>query len=170
MNGNRENKAIDVKREKMRRKVREMEAFGWILDETEDMKGKMVKLNFRRSLNMPNINKLRKLEYDLSRLPKENSAFNLKFIAGVVVCTLIATVSATGSKEPLIAVIIGVVVFEILFLLLIAIMNPEYKKLSKRRDRILYRAGMLSELRAESGSAISKQEDIGIDEQELEDN
>ena len=170
MNGNRENKPIDVTREKMRRKVREMEAFGWILDETEDLKGKMVKLNFLRSLNIPNINKLRKLEYDLSRLPKENSAFNLKFIAGIVICILIATVSATGSKDPLISVIIGVIVFEILFLLLIGIMNPEYKKLSKKRDRILHRASMLLDLRAESVGAISKQEDIGIDEQELDDN
>ena len=169
MSSSRENISIEVKRDALRRKVREMEAFGWVLGDTEDLQGKMVKLDFWRSLNIPNLNKLRKLEFDLSRLPKENSAFNLKFIVGVIICILLATITGTGFDDPLIAVIIGVAVFEIFFLLLVAVMNPEYKRLSKRRDRILHRAKMFIDPVVDSGGAILRRDNLELEEPKKED-
>lgn len=166
MNGQRENKSVDVKRDKLRRKVREMEAFGWVLDETEDLPGKWVRMKFWRPTDLPDINKLRKLEYDLSRLPGENSAFNLKFIAGLLVCVLLGTGAATSANEPLISLVIGIVVFEVLLLILVAVMNPEYKRLSRRRDRILHRARMFIEAANARGGAMMKRE--GMDEDKIE--
>ncbi len=143
-----------MRRDKLRRTVREMEAFGWVLDETEDLPKKLIRLKLWRSLDLPNLNKLRKLEFDLARIPGEYHALNLKFIGGILICALIATGLSTTAIGSVMFAVIWVVGFEIIFLALAYLVTPEYKRLANRRDRILYRARTLVEQGATSAVAV----------------
>ena len=77
----------------MRRKVREMEAFGWALDDYEETGKNMVRMKFLRPMDISNRDKLRKLEYAFSRLPGERSVLNLKSLIGTLICVFAASLA-----------------------------------------------------------------------------
>jgi len=163
MSVTRENKTIEIRQDKLRLKVREMEAFGWVLGETYDVPGKKVKLDLWRPSDLPNINKLRKLEYELSRLPRENLAFDIKIAAWFFVCELVVFVIAAAFNS----LIVAMVLTQVLFIIFLILLEPESKKLGQRRDRILHRAEMLRESGDGVAAPIVKLKGRPFDEQEI---
>ena len=137
-----ENRTIEVKGSRLRERVREMEAFGWVLGETYNMPGGKVKLDLWRKPDLPNINKLIKLEYDLSRLPRESVAFTLKWATSVFIGLAALIVLTTVYIEFLCVIVFLPWPLFWFFELFIV---PEYRTLSQRRERIVHRAWMIME-------------------------
>jgi hypothetical protein len=142
---------ITLRRKTMRRKVREMEAFGWVLDDYEEVSDRMVRMKFWRPLDLANMEKLRELEYALSRLPREESVFGLKALLGVLVCMLIGTVVGLSVNIWW----FGMEIFLLLILVVAAWLDQESRKLWRRRDIIIDRAKRLSA----SGAALETKMD-----------
>ncbi len=131
---------VTYRRKKMRRKVREMEAFGWALDDYEEAPKKMVTMRFWRPMDIHNREKVRKLEFAFSRLAGEESILNLKTIIGLLLSLFIASLVwslTTSFYFVLYAFGIGVLV-------LAWLLDNDAKRFSRRRDMLLERARWLT--------------------------
>ena len=127
-----------------------MEAFGWVLGETQDMPDKKVRLDLWRPLDLPNINKLRKLEYELSRLPREAMAFTIKWaISLFLIIALLTIIIGVDTDFLCIVILMPYILFWIFALFIV----PETRRLAERRERILHRARML----VEGGDSVADQ-------------
>jgi hypothetical protein len=131
---------VSANRKGMRGKVREMEAFGWALDDYEETGKNMVRMKFLRPMDISSRDKLRKLEYAFSRLPGERSVLNLKTLIGTLICVFIASISWTALHSLYIALYI----LAACFIILAWYLNEDEKKLARRRAILLERATWLT--------------------------
>ena len=131
---------MSANRRSMRGTVREMEAFGWALDDYEETGKNVVRMKFLRPMDISNRDKLRKLEYAFSRLPGEKSVLNLKTIIGTLICAFIASIAWTVSHNPYIALY----VLAACFIILAWYLDKDEKKLARRRAILLERAALLT--------------------------
>ncbi len=149
---------VTYRRKKMRRKVREMEAFGWALDDYEEAPKKMVTMRFWRPMDIHNREKVRKLEFAFSRLPGEESILNLKTTIGLLLCLFIASLvwSLTSSFYfVLYAFGIGVLV-------LAWLLDNDAKRFSRRRDMLLEHARLLTSVVESTERSVEKVQDDEI--------
>lgn len=142
----------------MRRKVREMEAFGWVLDDHEEAPKKMVTMRFWRPMDIHNREKVRKLEFAFSRLSGEESILNLKTVIGFLLCIFIASLvwSLTGS------VYFTLCGFGISVLVLAWLLDNDGKRFSRRRDMLLEHARLLTSVVESTERSIEKVQDDEI--------
>lgn len=131
---------VSANRKSMRGKVREMEAFGWALDDYEETGKNMVSMKFLRPMDISNRDKLRKLEYAFSRLPGERTVLNLKTIIGTLICVFVASLAWTALHNLYIALY----VLAACFIILAWYLNEDEKKLARRRAILLERATWLT--------------------------
>ena len=149
---------MTYRRKKMRRKVREMEAFGWVLDDHEEAPRKMVTMRFWRPMDIHNREKVRKLEFAFSRLPGEESILNLKTVIGLLLCIFVASLvwSLTGSFYFVLYA------FAISVLVLAWLLDNDGKRLSRRRDMLLEHARLLTSVVESTEHSVEKVQDDEI--------
>jgi hypothetical protein len=91
-------------RRRMRLKVREMEAFGWILDDYDEMTGNMVRMKFWRPFERPNRDKIRELEFAMSRVSQEESIHSIKLFIAIIVCIFLTSLAWMYVRDFLLTV------------------------------------------------------------------
>jgi hypothetical protein len=139
----------------MRGKVRDMEAFGWMLDDYEDASRGKVKMKFWRSADIPGREKLRKIEYALSRMPGEASILNLKTLIGFLVCLLISSLAWSLLHN----IYFVLYTFGISVLFLAWFLDNDGKRLLRRRHMLLERARSLTSARESTERSVEKRLD-----------
>jgi hypothetical protein len=139
----RKREIINVKerRKRLRAKVREMEAFGWVLDDYEDAPGRMVNMRFWRPSERPNRDSIKRLELAFSRISREESVFSVKIYIAGIFCLIVASIVGLISRD----VYYTFLALLICFTISAAFLGGNENRIKRKRDVIIREARSLTE-------------------------